>query len=140
MLQAMNTGHDGSITTVHANSPRDSLARLETMTLMAGVDLPMRAIREQVSSAIDLIVHQSRLKDGSRRIVSISEVVGMESDVITLQDLFSFDFKAGMDERGRFRGALRSTGLRPRFVETLEDAGIHLARDIFANVDPVGRT
>jgi pilus assembly protein CpaF len=139
MLQAMNTGHDGSITTVHANSPRDSLARLETMTLMAGVDLPMRAIREQVSSAIDLIVHQARLKDGSRRIVSVSEVVGMESDVITLQDLFSFDFKAGMDDRGRFRGALRSTGLRPRFVETLQDAGIHLSRDIFANVDPVGR-
>jgi pilus assembly protein CpaF len=139
MLQAMNTGHDGSITTVHANSPRDSLARLETMTLMAGVDLPMRAIREQVSSAIDLIVHQTRLKDGSRRIVSVSEVVGMESDVITLQDLFSFDFKAGMDDRGRFRGALRSTGLRPRFVETLQDAGIQLPRDIFANVDPVGR-
>jgi pilus assembly protein CpaF len=139
MLQAMNTGHDGSITTVHANSPRDSLARLETMTLMAGVDLPMRAIREQVSSAIDLIVHQARLKDGSRRIVSVSEVVGMESDVITLQDLFTFDFKAGIDERGRFRGVLRSTGLRPRFVDTLEDAGVHLSREIFANVDPVGR-
>jgi pilus assembly protein CpaF len=139
MLQAMNTGHDGSITTVHANSPRDSLARLETMTLMAGVDLPMRAIREQVSSAVDLIVHQSRLKDGSRRIVSVSEVVGMEGDVITLQDLFLFDFRAGLDERGRFRGSLRSTGLRPRFAETLADSGVHLARDIFASVDPVGR-
>ena len=139
MLQAMNTGHDGSITTVHANSPRDSLARLETMTLMAGVELPVRAIREQVSSAIDLIVHQSRLKDGSRRIVSVSEVVGMESDVITLQDLFSFDFKAGVDERGRFRGALRSTGLRPHFVDTLADAGIQLSREMFADVDPVRR-
>jgi pilus assembly protein CpaF len=109
------------------------------MTLMAGVDLPMRAIREQVSSAIDLIVHQARLKDGSRRIVSLSEVVGMEGDVITLQDLFKFDFHAGLDERGRFRGTLRSTGLRPRFVEGLADSGIHLARDIFASVDPVGR-
>jgi pilus assembly protein CpaF len=139
MIQAMNTGHDGSITTVHANSPRDSLARLETMTLMAGVDLPMRAIREQVSSAVDLIVHQARLKDGSRRIVSISEVVGMEGDVITLQDLFGFDFKAGLDERGRFRGSLRPLGLRPRFAETLADAGIPLARDMFAGVDPIGR-
>jgi pilus assembly protein CpaF len=138
MLQAMNTGHDGSITTVHANSPRDSLARLETMTLMAGVDLPMRAIREQVSSAIDLIVHQARLKDGSRRIVSVSEVVGMEGDVITLQDLFRFDYRAGIDERGRFRGTLRSTGLRPRFVETLADSGINLPRELFASVDPVG--
>jgi pilus assembly protein CpaF len=139
MLQAMNTGHDGSITTVHANSPRDSLSRLETMTLMAGVDLPVRAIREQVSSAIDLIVHQARLKDGSRRIISVSEVVGMESDVITLQDLFSFDFKAGVDERGRFRGSLQSTGLRPRFVDKLADSGIHISREMFANVDPVGR-
>jgi pilus assembly protein CpaF len=139
MLQAMNTGHDGSITTVHANSPRDSLARLETMTLMAGVDLPMRAIREQVSSAIDLIVHQARLKDGSRRVISVSEVVGMEGEVITLQDLFKFDFHAGLDERGRFRGTLRSTGLRPRFADALADSGIHLSRDLFASVDPVGR-
>ena len=139
MLQAMNTGHDGSITTVHANSPRDSLSRLETMVLMAGVDLPVRAIREQVSSAVDLIVHQARLKDGSRRVVSISEVVGMEGDVITLQDLFGFDYRAGQDERGRFRGTLRSTGLRPRFAETLMDAGVTLPRELFAHVDPVGR-
>src|SRR4051812_41816755 len=139
MLQAMNTGHDGSITTVHANSARDSLARLETMVLMAGVDLPVRAIREQVASAIDLIVHQSRLKDGSRRIVSISEVVGMEGEIITLQDLFTFDFKAGQDEKGRFRGRLTSTGLRPRLSEKLEDAGIVLPPTMFAFTDVPGR-
>lgn len=132
MLQAMNTGHDGSITTVHSNSPRDSLSRLETMVLMAGVDLPMRAIREQVASAVDLIVHQQRLKDGTRRVVQISEVVGMEGEVITLQDLFSFDFHAGMDEHGRFRGSLRATGLRPRFVERLSDVGIQLPPQLFA--------
>ncbi len=113
MLQAMNTGHDGSLTTVHANSPRDSLSRLETMVLMAGVELPVRAIREQVAGAIDLIVQQSRLKDGSRRIVAITEVVGMESDVITLQDIFTFDYSAGRDEAGRYRGALVPTGIRP---------------------------
>jgi pilus assembly protein CpaF len=139
MLQAMNTGHDGSITTVHANSARDSLARLETMVLMAGVDLPVRAIREQVASAIDLIVHQSRLKDGSRRIVSVSEVVGMEGDIITLQDLFTFDYKAGQDEKGRFRGRLGSTGLRPRLSDKLEDAGIVLPPAMFAFDDIPGR-
>jgi pilus assembly protein CpaF len=139
MLQAMNTGHNGSITTVHANSPRDALSRLETMTMMAGVELPMRAIREQVASAVDLIVHQSRLKDGSRRIVSITEVVGMEGDVVTLQDLFTFDYRAGMDDRGRFRGSLRSTGLRPRFADTLPDMGIHVPNELFASVDPVPR-
>ena len=132
LLTAMNTGHDGSITTVHSNSPRDSLSRLETMVLMAGVDLPMRAIREQVASAVDLIVHQQRLKDGTRRVVQISEVVGMEGEVITLQDLFSFDFHAGMDEHGRFRGSLRATGLRPRFVERLSDVGIQLPPQLFA--------
>ena len=100
MLQAMNTGHDGSITTVHANSPRDSLSRLETMVLMAGIELPERAIREQMASAIDLIVHQSRLKDGTRRITHITEVDGMEGDIITLQDVFAFDFHAGVDEHG----------------------------------------
>jgi pilus assembly protein CpaF len=126
MLQAMNTGHDGSITTVHANSPRDSLSRLETMVLMAGIDLPVRAIREQVASAIDLIVHQQRLRDGTRRVVQISEVVGMEGEVITLQDLYKFDFRAGTDEHGRMTGALHATGLRPRFVDRLLDAGIGL--------------
>ncbi|GLZ35826.1 type II secretion system protein E [Lentzea sp. NBRC 105346] len=131
MLQAMNTGHDGSITTVHSNAPRDSLARLETMVLMAGVDLPTRAIREQMASAIDLIVHQTRLKDGTRRITHITEVLGMEGEVVTLQDLFLFDFHAGVDEHGRYRGALRTTGIRPRFVERLLDRGVALPPGIF---------
>ncbi len=133
MLQAMNTGHDGSITTVHANSPRDSLSRLETMVLMAGVDLPVRAIREQVAGALDLIIQQARLKDGSRRIVAISEVVGMEGEVITLQDLFTFDFSAGRDESGRFRGQLISTGLRPKFAQDLHDVGVELPPTLFVN-------
>ncbi|WP_035948911.1 CpaF family protein [Knoellia flava] len=131
MLQAMNTGHDGSITTVHANSPRDSLSRLETMVLMAGVELPVRAIREQVAGALDLIIQQARLKDGSRRIVAISEVVGMEGDVITLQDIFAFDFSAGRDEQGRFRGQLVGTGLRPRFTQDLADVGVELPPSLF---------
>jgi pilus assembly protein CpaF len=131
MLQAMNTGHDGSITTVHANSPRDSLSRLETMVLMAGVDLPVRAIREQVAGALDLIIQQARLKDGSRRIVAITEVIGMEGDVITLQDLFTFDYSAGRDEAGRFRGQLVSTGLRPRFTQELADLGVELHPTMF---------
>jgi pilus assembly protein CpaF len=126
MLQAMNTGHDGSITTVHSNTPRDSLARLETMVLMAGIELPQRAIREQMASAVDLILHQSRLKDGTRRITHITEVDGMEGAIVTLQDLFLFDFHAGVDEHGRFRGSLRGTGLRPRFLDTLADRGISL--------------
>jgi pilus assembly protein CpaF len=131
MLQAMNTGHDGSITTVHANSPRDSLSRLETMVLMAGVELPIRAIRDQVASAVDLIVQQARMRDGSRRIVAISEVEGMEGDVITLQDLFTFDYAAGRDETGRFRGGLVSTGLRPKFASALHDQGIDLPSSLF---------
>jgi pilus assembly protein CpaF len=132
MLQAMNTGHDGSITTVHANSPRDVLSRLETMVLMAGVELPIRAIREQVASAVDLIVHQQRMKDGSRRITQVTEVLGMEGDVITLQDVFSYDFRAGQDQQGRLLGTLHPTGLRPRFVERLLDAGITLPIELFA--------
>jgi pilus assembly protein CpaF len=124
MLQAMNTGHDGSITTLHANSPRDALSRLETMVLMAGMDLPQRAIREQIASAMDLIVHQARLKDGTRRITHITEVCGMEGDVVTLQDLFVFDFQAGQDQSGRFVGNLRSNGLRPQFTERLAERGI----------------
>ena len=131
MLQAMNTGHDGSITTVHSNAPRDSLSRLETMVLMAGVDLPQRAIREQMASAIDLIVHQTRLKDGTRRITHITEVNGMEGEVITLQDLFLFDFHAGVDESGWFRGTLRATGLRPGFLDRLADRGIYLPPRLF---------
>jgi pilus assembly protein CpaF len=114
MLQAMNTGHDGSLTTVHANSPRDSVARIETMVLMAGMDLPIRAIRDQIASAVDIIIQQARLRDGSRRVTHVTEVVGMERDVISMQDLFVFDHRAG---------ELRSTGLRPRFMAHLEDAG-----------------
>ncbi len=131
MLQAMNTGHEGSITTVHANSPRDALSRLETMVLMAGFELPERAIREQMASAVDLIVHQSRLKDGTRRITHITEVAGMEGDVITLQDVFTFDFRAGVDASGTYRGTLRGTGLRPRFAERLADRGISVPPEIF---------
>ena len=132
MLQAMNTGHDGSICTVHSNSPRDTLARVETMVLMGGVDLPVRAIREQVASAIDLIVHQARLKDGSRRVTHISEVVGMEGDVITMQDLFVLDMTEGWDSDGRFHGQLVSTGLRPRFLQTLLERDIHVDVELFA--------
>lgn len=130
MLQAMNTGHDGSLTTGHANSPRDMLSRLETMVLMAGMDLPVRAIREQIASAIDLIVHQARLKDGSRKITHITEITGMEGDVITMQDIFVFR-QHGRDEKGRITGAIVPTGIKPKFVERLVDAGISLPSDIF---------
>jgi pilus assembly protein CpaF len=131
MLQAMNTGHDGSLSTVHANAPRDVLARLETMVLMSGMELPLRAIREQIASAVDLIVHQSRFRDGSRRITHVTEVQGMEGQVITLQDLFLFDFSQGLDESGRQRGCLKSTGIRPNFVQRLMDVGIQLPAEIF---------
>jgi pilus assembly protein CpaF len=131
MLQAMNTGHDGSICTVHANAPRDVLSRIETMVLMAGLDLPVRAIREQVSSAIDLIVHQARFKDGTRHVTNITEVVGMESDIITLQDIFLFDHSMGLDEEGRSRGVLKSTGLRPTFLEKLTVQGIEVDAAMF---------
>ncbi|HEX9697627.1 MAG TPA: CpaF family protein [Actinomycetota bacterium] len=131
MLQAMNTGHDGSISTAHANTPRDALSRLETMCLMAGMDLPVRAIREQIASAVQLIVHQSRLKDGTRRITHVTEVVGMEGDVITLQDLFLFDFGMGLDDAGKFRGHIKPTGIRPKFAEHLKDVGVPLPADMF---------
>jgi pilus assembly protein CpaF len=131
MLQAMNTGHDGSLTTVHANTPRDTLARLETLVLMSGYDLPVRAIREQMASAIDLIVQLSRLRDGTRRITYITEVQGMEGDVITLQDIFLFDFGMGVDEHGRFKGHLKATGVRPKFSEKLADLGIRLGQEVF---------
>jgi pilus assembly protein CpaF len=133
MLQAMNTGHDGSISTVHANSPRDALSRVETMVMMAGMDLPVRAIREQVSSALDLIIQQTRLKDGTRRITAITEIVGMEGDVVTTQDVFLFDYGAGYDEHGRARGHLKSMGLRPRFLSRLEDHGVYVDPTVFAN-------
>ncbi len=138
MLQAMNTGHDGSITTVHSNSPRDTLSRIETMTLMAGMDLPVRVIREQMASALDMIVHLTRLRDGTRRVTHVSEVMGMEGDVVVLQDIYTFDFAAGIDEEGRFRGGLKSTGIRPSFSEKLNDYGIALEPSLFANTMPVG--
>jgi pilus assembly protein CpaF len=126
MLQAMNTGHDGSISTVHANTPRDVLGRLETMVLMAGTELTVKAVREQISSAVDIIIHQGRLKDGTRRVTAISEVLNMEGDVITLQDIFKFDFHAGVNAQGRFIGELKPTGIRPTCLEKLADAGIHV--------------
>ncbi len=129
MLQAMNTGHDGSLTTGHANTPRDMLSRLETMVLMAGMELPVKAIREQVSSAIDLIVHQARLRDGSRRIINVTEVQGMEGDIITLQDIFVFEQEAF--EGGKIVGRIRPTGVRPKFMPKLEDSGIHLPPSTF---------
>ena len=132
MLQAMNTGHDGSICTVHANSPRDTLSRIETMVLMAGFDLPVRAIREQVASAVDLIVHQSRFKDGSRHLTKITEVVGMEGDTITLQDIFAFDYAAGYDEEGHPLGRLKTTGLRPKFLDKIAAAGVQVDPRIFS--------
>ena len=129
MLQAMNTGHDGSMTTTHANSPRDSLSRLETMTLMAGMDLPVRAIREQISSAVDVICQQARMRDGSRRVTFITEVSGMEGDVITTTDIFAFE-QSGMEE-GKIVGRLRPTGLRPKFMDKIEASGVHLPASIF---------
>lgn len=132
MLQAMNTGHDGSLTTGHANSPRDMLARLETMVLMAGMDLPVRAIREQIASAVDLIIQQSRLKDGSRRVTHITEVQGMEGNVITLQDIYIFR-QTGLDKDGKIVGVYQPTGIRPRFMDRLEASGCKMPADLFEN-------
>ena len=136
MLQAMNTGHDGSITTIHANSARDSLARLETMVLMADVALPQRAIREQMASAIDLIIHQARLKDGTRRITHVAEVDGLDGDMISLRDLFGFDFRASVDDQGQSRGKLRPTGQWPRFLTALADQGISVPPAVFGFSEP----
>ncbi|MRH44318.1 CpaF family protein [Aquibacillus halophilus] len=130
MLQAMNTGHDGSLATGHSNSPRDMISRLETMVLLAGVDLPVKAIREQISGAIDVIIQQSRLKDGSRRIVKITEVQGLEGDVIVLQDVFSYE-QSGIDDNGKVIGKLVPTGVRPKFYERLENSGIHIPASVF---------
>jgi len=129
MLQAMNTGHEGSMTTAHSNSPRDTISRLETMVLMAGMELPMRAIREQIASALELVVHQDRMRDGSRKIVNITEVSGMEGDVVTMTDIFIFE-QTGI-ENGKIMGRLRPTGLRPHFMDKLESAGIFLPPSIF---------
>jgi len=131
MLQAMNTGHDGSMSSVHSNTPRDALSRLETMTLMAGMDLTVRAVREQIAAALDLIIHQSRMKDGTRRVTHVTEVVGMEGDVITLQDIFLFDYSTGTDQYGRYLGQVRPTGLRPSFLDKMEDHGIHVPASLF---------
>lgn len=131
MLQAMNTGHEGSLSTLHANTPRDAISRLETMVLMAGMDLPLRAIREQIASALDVIVHLTRLRDGTRRVTHVTEVQGMEGDIITLQDAFVFDYSAGLDHNGRFLGTTRATGVRPGFTERFDDLGIELPEHIF---------
>lgn len=132
MLQAMNTGHEGSLSTIHANSPRDAMSRLETMVLMAGYELPVRAIREQIAAALDVVVHLSRLQDGTRRVVEVSEVEGMEGDTIVMQRIHAFDYSMGRDEQGRFLGTLKPTGIRPKFSEKLEHLGIVIPADAFA--------
>jgi pilus assembly protein CpaF len=129
MLQAMNTGHDGSLTTAHANSPRDCIARLETMCLMAGMDLPVKAIREQIAAAVDVICQQERLRDGSRKIVKVTEVQGMEGEIITMSDIFEFE-RMGV-EGGKVIGRMKPTGLRPKFIEKIEAIGIHLPASVF---------
>ncbi len=133
MLQAMNTGHDGSLTTTHANSPRDTVARLETMVLMSGMDLPLKAIRDQVSSAIDLIVQQSRLRDGTRKITSITEVVGMEGDVVSMQDIFVYETDGTVDTSGKFIGKFRATGVRPNCIEKIRGNGVTVNNEWFAD-------
>jgi len=136
MLQAMNTGHDGSLTTVHANGPRDVLSRLETLVLMSGYDLPVRAIREQITSAVDMIVQLQRLTDGTRRVTHITEVSGMEGDVITLQDVYKFDKSAGVDSDGKHLGELKPTGIRPGFAQKLAEQGIRLGPEMFTPTPP----
>ncbi|GAA4426060.1 CpaF family protein [Georgenia halophila] len=131
MLQAMNTGHDGSLSTVHSNSPRDAIARLETLVLMAGMELPLRAIREQIASAVDVIVQLTRLRDGTRRVTAVTEVQGMEGQTVTLQDAFLFDYSAGVDASGRFLGRPVATGIRPRFTDRFDELGITLSPQVF---------
>ncbi|MBQ4627354.1 MAG: CpaF family protein [Clostridia bacterium] len=133
MLQAMNTGHDGSLTTTHANSPRDTVSRLETMVLMSGMELPIKAIRDQVSSAIDLIVQQSRLRDGTRKITSITEVVGMEGDVVSMQDIFVYETDGTVDTTGKFVGRFRATGVRPNCLEKIKGNGVTVNNEWFAD-------
>jgi len=134
MLQAMNTGHDGSISTIHCNSPRDAFSRLETMVLMTGLDLPSRAIREQVASAVDLVVHLHRMRDGSRVVTQVTEVTGMEGDVLTANDIYAFDHHAGVDDEGRPLGRIRPTGIRPAFTNRLRDAAIELPAELFGEL------
>lgn len=133
MLQAMNTGHDGSLTTTHANSPRDTLSRIETMVMMAGMELPLKAIRDQVASAIDLIVQQSRLRDGSRKVTTITEIVGMEGDIVSMQDIFVYETDGRTDSSGRFIGNFRATGVRPHCIEKITANGVNVNNDWFAN-------
>ncbi|SDD87521.1 CpaF family protein [Auraticoccus monumenti] len=135
MLQAMNTGHDGSLSTVHANSPRDAIARMETLVLMAGMDLPLRAIREQIASAVDVIIQLSRLRDGTRRVTAVTEVQGMEGETVTLQDAFLFDYSAGVDASGRFLGRPVPTGVRPRFTDRFDELGISVSPRVFGAPD-----
>ncbi len=131
MLQAMNTGHDGSLTTVHANTPRDAMSRIETLVLMAGMDLPLKVVRQQISSAVDLIVQQTRLKDGQRKVTAVTEVAGMEGDIIVLTDIFKFN-QTGVTTDGKVLGEVNATGIRPNFTPRLEAAGFKLSADIFA--------
>jgi len=130
MLQAMNTGHDGSLTTIHSNSPRDAISRLETLVLMAGMDLPIKIVRQQISSAIDVIIQQSRMRDGTRKVTAITEVAGMEGDVVVLTDIFKYE-QTGEDVEGKVIGEMKPTGLRPFFSSRLEDAGFKLTGEIF---------
>ncbi len=139
MLQAMNTGHEGSLSTIHANSPRDALSRLETMVLMAGFELPVKAIREQAAAALDLIVQLARLRDGTRRVVKVTEVEGLEGDTVVMQDIFYYDHSMGLADDGRFLGVLKSTGLRPKFCRKLEDLGIVLPPEVFEYEPPARR-
>lgn len=131
MLQAMNTGHDGSLTTIHANSPRDSISRIETMVMMSGSELPSKAIRDQVASAINLIVQQARLRDGSRKITSVSEIVGMEGDVIRMQDIFTYETDGEMDANGKFKGEFKATGIVPKCVEKIRENGVMVSNEWF---------
>jgi pilus assembly protein CpaF len=140
MLQAMNTGHEGSLSTVHANTPRDAMSRLDTMVQMAGMDLPIRAVREQIAAALDLVVHLNRLRDGTRRVTRITEVQDLQGDVVTLQDIFTFDYDAGVDEHARHLGRLRPTGIRPVFAERLIHAGFELGGLMFGGVSTLQRT
>jgi pilus assembly protein CpaF len=136
MLQAMNTGHDGSLTTVHANTPRDALSRIETMIAMGSMHLPERAMRQQIAAAIQLVVQQTRMSDGSRKVTSISEITGMEGDVITMQEIFLFE-KIGVTPDGKVLGRFRATGVRPKCCERLKASGIHLPPDMFEGVTEV---
>jgi pilus assembly protein CpaF len=137
MLQAMNTGHDGSLTTLHANTPRDALARLETMVSMANLNLPERAMRQQIASAIQVVIQIGRLSDGKRKVMSIAEIVGMEGDVVTMQDIFVFE-RHGVGEDGEVLGRFRASGIRPRFTDRLQAHGIQLPSALFSDAEPAG--